>query len=112
MSRGTEPEDADRLARSCGHQRTPADQTGAEEGCQRDGIVVLGQTKRISFVGDRMGREAAVPRVSREQRFVAQVLLSGDAVRAMSAGMAEPWNADALAQCAAADSRTERVHPS
>ena len=112
MSRRAEPVDADPLAGARGHQRTPADQSGTEERSQGDGIIVLRQAEGVGRVGDRMGSEAAVAGVAREQRLVAQVLMSRDAVGAMSAGMAEPGNAHALPQLAIADSGSERLHPS
>ena len=73
----------------------PADQAGAHQRRQRGGISLLRQGKAKAGVGDRVGGEAAVPRVAGEQRPVAQVLAVAAAIGAYAAGTAEPGHADA-----------------
>ena len=77
--------------------RAKADQAGAQ---QRRGVrvvVAAGQGEAEALVGDRVFGEAAVAVVAGEDRVVAKVLAVHGAVAAVAAGLAEPGDADALA---------------
>jgi aminopeptidase N len=86
----------------------PADQPCAQQR-RRPGVVEApGQREAIARIGDRVGRMAAIAGVAREQRRVAEVLAIGAAIRARTAGGAEPRHADALAEREARDACTQR----
>jgi hypothetical protein len=92
------------------HERTPADESGAE---QRRKLLIascLAERKRIARVSDRMRGEASVARIAGEQRRVAEIFPPGAAIRASTVGMAEPGNADAHAERKSGDARTHGVN--
>jgi len=61
-----------------------------------DGILWQVERQAEGGVGGDMGREASVPTVAGEHRFVAQVLPVREAVGAVAAGLPEPGNPDPL----------------
>ena len=101
VGRRPEPVDAEALGVTCSDEATIADETGAEE---RGGMrVVVGRWKGEAEprVGHGVLGIAAVDVVAGESRAVTEVLSSGRAVDAFTAGPAEPWHADALPVCRA-----------
>jgi hypothetical protein len=56
-----------------------------------------------------MRGEAAVARVTGEERMVTKVLGVGSAIGTNAACVAEPWNADAAAKLGRIDSVSERI---
>ncbi len=109
MRRGTEAVQPETLAVTGLDQRTPADQPGAEQRCQRHGIALLAEGKGEARVGHHVFGIAARPRVTGELRRVAEVFLGVLAIAAGAAGMPEPGNADPLAQLETADAFAQRI---
>ena len=105
---GAEAINADRPPVSGELERAPADQARAEQRRRRDRVEVLGKRKDEVRVGDRMGREPAVPGVAGEERRIAQIFTSAAAIGASPVGVAEPSHADARAKLEA-DPCADRV---
>ena len=82
-----------RRRRPC--QRPVADQPGAQQRCDLQVGVALGQREAVALVGDRQLRVAAVDVPPGEARAVTQVLAAAQAVAAAPARPAEPGDADA-----------------
>ena len=76
------------------HQRPPADQAGAQQRRDRDIVAVLAERKSIAHVGNGVRGEAAVPRVSGEERAVAEIFHALLAETAGAAGISEPGDSD------------------
>ena len=93
------------------HQGTPADQAGTQQEGERLVGADLAQRERIARIGNRGSREAAVAGVTGEERAIAKILLVCHAVRADAAGVAEPWNADALTHAEPLDTGSDRIDP-
>ena len=74
----------------------PADQPGAEPGCDLGVVAGLAQRKAKARIGNRMGRVAAVARIAGEHRRIAQVLGAAAAIGTDATGRAQPGHADAL----------------
>ncbi len=92
-------------------QRAPADQAGAQQ--RRDGDIVAGlaERKAITGVRDEMRGKAAVARVAGEARAVAEVFPAAPAIGTFAAGIAQPGNADPLANPKRGHTGPKRVHP-
>ncbi len=96
---GAEPVDA-QPRRIAGHlQRAPADEAGAEQ--RRHMRVVhrkpVGDRQAEARVRDHMRRVAAIARIAREQRRIAEVFAARPAIGTCAARVPEPRHADALA---------------
>ncbi len=111
MRGGAEPVEAEPPAVAGDHQRAPADEAGAEQRSKRHVAAVLAERKGIARIGDRRGREAAVPAVAGEERAIAEVFVAARAIGADAAAMAEPRHADALAQAQSHDVAADRIDP-
>src|SRR5215212_2533952 len=98
VRRGAETVDSDPFPVARRDERAPADQARTHERRRGDRVVVAYQLEDIGRVRNGELRKAAVARVAREQRIVAEVLVTRGAVGALPAGVAEPGNADALAR--------------
>ena len=93
---GAEAVDAERLGRAGHHQAAVPDQPGAEQRRRLGVGVGVGQREGVPGVGAGVLGIAAVAGVAGEARRVAEILPPAPAVRAASAGVAEPGDADAL----------------
>ncbi len=111
MGRGSEAVEPQFLALSGHRQRTPADQSGAEQRRERHVAADLAERKRIACIGDRRRCKAAVARIAGEERTIAQVFPSRHAIGTDAAGMAEPRNADALTHAQPLDALPDRIDP-
>ena len=111
MAGRTEAEDSEMLSIARHHQRTPADQAGAQQ--RRDGDIVAGLAERKTITGirDEMRGKAAVARVTGEARAVAEVFPAASAIGTFAAGIAQPGNADPFANFQGCDPGTECIHP-
>ncbi len=96
VSRGAKAVESERLAVACDHQRTPANQPGAEQRCERHIAAGLAKRECIARIGDRRRGEATVPRVTSEERLIAQIFLTARAIRADAAGVTEPGDSHTL----------------
>jgi hypothetical protein len=102
--------DAEPLGLAAGHhQRAPADQAGAEQGGDGDVVAVFAEGEAVAGVGDGVGGETTVPGIAGEERRIAEVFHAVAAIAADPAGVAEPGNADALADREPGDAGAERV---
>ena len=109
MGRGTKAIESQLFAIAGDHQRAPADQTGTEQGGKRHFAANLTERKREARISDRRRRVTAIARESREYRMIAQIFSMHHAVGTDATGVAEPRNADTLANAQALDSGTDRV---
>ena len=94
VSRGAEPVQAELPPFARDAQRTPPDQSGAQQRRGRDIVAVRRQRKDETRIGHHMRRIAAIAGVAGEQRPVAQVFLIARAIGTDTAGRTEPWHAD------------------
>jgi len=111
MRRGTEAVQPETLAVTGLDQRTPADQPGAEQRCQRHGVALLAEGKGEAGIGHHVFGIAAGPRVTGELRRVAEVFLGVLAVAAGAAGVPQPGNADPLARLEAGHALAQGIDP-
>ncbi len=88
----------------------PADQPGAKPGRDLRIVGPLPQRKAIARIGDGVGRESAVARVTREYRRVAEILSIAAAIRTGPARRAQPGNSDALANGKSTHARPQCRH--
>ena len=63
------------LAVAGDHQRTPANQAGAEQRGERHVAAGFTEWKRKARIGDRSCREASVPSIASEERMIAEVFM-------------------------------------
>ena len=110
MSGGAEAIDAEMLSLARHHQRAPADQAGAQQRRNGDVVARLAERKAIAGVRDKVGGKPSVARVAGEERAIAQILLAASAIGTFAAGIAEPGNADALADFKRRYALAERLH--
>jgi hypothetical protein len=112
MGRSAKPVQSKLSAVSRDHERTPADQAGTEQ--RRKRRIVAGFAKRECKprVGDRRGRKAAITGKTGEKRVVTKVFAIAQAVATDTTGMAEPGNADALADPKVFHPGTDRIDTS
>src|SRR5262245_61507178 len=97
MRGGAESVDAD-AARLAGHAiGAVADEPGAHQRRSVDIAVALGDLERVAGVGDDIFRVAAVVVITGEPGVDAEILVAGMAEAALAARVAEPWDADAIA---------------
>jgi len=97
MGRGAEAVDAQAPEVLAAHPvRAVADQAGTQEGRRLGVRVVLREAEAVVLVGNGVVGKATVDRVAGEAGTVAQVLSPRRAVRARTAGGAEPGHADPL----------------
>ena len=82
---------------------TPAQVSGAAS----RGATPVGDRDDVRRVGDGVLREAAVDGVAGVLLLLAQGLPAADAVVAVTAGVAEPWQGDAVADGAGGDARAD-----
>jgi hypothetical protein len=75
----------------------------------RSGAAELTEREREARISDRRRRVAAIARESREYRMIAQIFPMHHAVGTNATGVAEPRNADTLANAQALDFGTDRV---
>ena len=97
VRRGSEAVQAESLGVAGHSQRPVADQARAEERSGLEIRIAVGNRRAEALVGDGELRVAAVQRVTREARVVAEVLAAGSAVTAVAVGPPEPGDADAVA---------------
>ena len=90
-------------------QRTPADQSRAQQRRQRSRVRDLWQGKAEGGIGCDMRRIAAVARVACEDGMVAKIFAIAGAIGAAAASPAEPGNADPLAKRKAMRFRAHRL---
>jgi hypothetical protein len=76
MGRGAKAIEPQLFARARDHQRTPADQAGAEQGGERHVARQLAERERKARIGDRRRREAAVAGIPGEERAIAEIFLA------------------------------------
>ena len=95
VRRRAEPVETEPLGVAREPKRPVADQAGAQQRCDLEIGVLLGQPEAEALVGDGVFGEPAVPVVAGELRPVAEILEVGEAVAAVSVGPAEPRHADA-----------------
>jgi hypothetical protein len=88
----------------------PADQPGAQERRRLDVVGWSRQRKAEPRVGDSVRGVAAVARVTREQRRIAEIFPAAAAIGARLTGVPEPGHAHALAQRKTFDVSAERRH--
>ena len=101
--------DAEPLGVARHHQRPPADQAGAQQRRDRNIVAVFAEREGIARVGNGVGGEAAVPRVSGEERTVAEIFHALPAEAADAAGVAEPGDSDPLADPVGGDVAADEV---
>ena len=94
MSGGAEAIDAEPLGVARHHQRPPADQAGAQQRRDRNIVAVLAERESIAGIGNGVRGEAAVARVSGEERTVAEIFHALLAEPADAAGISEPGDSD------------------
>jgi len=111
MGRGAEAVEPDRPALAGQPQRTPTDQSGAEQGRQRHGIAGFAQWEGVAGIRNGGRGKAAVARITGEFGAVAEVFLLRDAIGAGAAGMAQPGDADPLANPHALDAAADGIDP-
>ena len=111
MAGRTETEDAEMLSIARHHQRAPTDQAGTQQ--RGNGNIVAGFTERKAIAGirDEMRGKAAVARVAGKARAVAEVFPAAPAIGTFTAGIAEPGNADPLANPKRGHTGPKRVDP-
>ena len=109
VRRRAEAVDADRSRVARHLQASPADETGAEQRRLFSRIGAFGQREAEGRVGYGVRGIAAVARVAGEKRVVAQVFALRRAIGTATAGVAEPWHADALPGFQAGDAGAERI---
>jgi hypothetical protein len=108
---GTESVQAE-LRRSAGdHQRAPADQPRAQQRRQRDVAAPLAERKCEARIGHGRGCIAAIAGVAGEQRLIAEVLTLHPAVGTGTVGVAQPRDADPLADLQAPHGGADRIDP-
>ena len=100
MGRGAEAAEAKLFPVAGHHPRPPADQARTEQGCERNVVTGFAGRKCEARIGYRRRGEPPIARISGEDRVVAQVLPMHAAIRTDTAGVAEPGDADALADFA------------
>jgi hypothetical protein len=92
-------------------QRTPADEPGTEQRCQRDIATELTERESKTRIRNRCGRKAAVARKSREYRVIAEIFTMSQTIGTNPAGVAEPGNADPLTEAQRFDAGADRIDP-
>ena len=110
VRRGPKPEQAEQWWVPGESQRAVPNQAGTQ---QRSGLQVrvpLRHQKAVPRIGQRLLGEAAIDRVAREARAVAEVLAAAAAEAAAAAGPAEPGNAHTLPQAEACDAAAKLQH--
>ena len=110
MGRGTKAIKSQLFAIAGDHQRAPANQTGAEQGGKRRVAADLTEREREARISDRRRRVTAIARESREYRMIAQIFPMHHAIGTDAASVAEPRNADTLADAQALDPGADRVN--
>ncbi len=75
----------------------------------RNIVAVFAERKSIARVGDGVRGETAVPRVSGEERTVAEIFHALPAVAADAAGVSEPGDSDAFADPVCGDVAADEV---
>src|SRR5450759_5839397 len=109
---GTEAVEPEPARLSGDGERTPTDQSRAQQGRKRHVAAELAQREGESRVGERRGRVAAVAGVAGEPRPIAQVLALHRTIGTHAAGVAEPRNPDPRAELQPPDFGSDRVDPS
>jgi hypothetical protein len=71
--RCAEAVDPEPLGATRHHQRSPTDQAGAQQGCDRNIVAAFAERKRVARIGDGMGGIATVARVSGKERTITEI---------------------------------------
>src|SRR6266404_1469542 len=86
--------DAQPLRAARHHQRPPADQAGAQQRRDRNVVAVFAERESIARVGNSVRGEAAIPRISGEERTIAEIFHPLLAETADAAGISKPGDSD------------------
>src|SRR5262249_5818716 len=78
-------------------QRTPADQAGTHQRREMRCVASKVERQAVRGVGDDVRGEPTVAPVPGEERRVTQIFATGVAVRAVTAGVSKPWDANPCA---------------
>ena len=98
MSGRTEAKDAEMLSIPAMTSERQPIRPAQSRGAMRDIVAGFAERKAIAGVRDEMRGKAAVARVAGEARAVAEVFPAAPAIGTFAAGIAEPGNADPLAE--------------
>lgn len=79
------------------------DQSDKKQGRRLGVGIIAYDRKTVSLVGKRVIGITAVDLIAGEARAISQILTAGPAKPAGPAAMAQPWDADALADCQSLD---------
>jgi hypothetical protein len=112
MGGGTKAVEPNLFAFASDHQRTPADEAGAEQRGERHVAAGLAERERKARIGDRRRREAAIASKPGEERVIAEIFLAARAIGTDTAGVAKPRNPNALTHPQALDASPDLVDPS
>ena len=102
---------AKHLTIPCEGQRTPTDQTGAEQRRKCDVSASFAKRKRKAGISDGHRRETAIASISSEERSVAKVFLITEAIGTDATSMAKPRNADPLSDFKAFYACADGINP-
>src|SRR5262245_37270117 len=97
VRRGAKAVDAKTFTITCPSQTSVSDQTGAE---QRSGFCITVEIRNRetkALIRNRVICITAIDGVAGKARLVAKILSSPETIRALSAGPAQPWNTDTIA---------------
>src|ERR1700730_6931322 len=95
---GAEAIDAEPFGVTRHHQRSPADQAGAQQRRDRDIVAIFAERESVARIGNGVGGEAAIPRISGEEGTIAEIFHAFLAEPTDAAGVSEPGNSDPVTE--------------
>jgi hypothetical protein len=111
MGSGAKAIETQSLALTSDLQRTPPDKAGAEQWSKRLVTAIFAERERITRIDNYCRREAAITRITGEERTIAEVLPAAQTIGADAASMAQPWNADAFTHAHTLNASTDFINP-
>src|ERR1700748_1645525 len=109
MPGGPKPIDAEPFGFARHHQRAPADQAGAQQRRDRNIVAAFAQWESVARIGNGVRGEAAVARISGEERTIAKIFHVLFAKPTDAAGVSEPRDPDPVADPVGCDVAADEV---